>query len=150
LPDGVASGDPEFADASFVMEDGTWKPEGWGQCRVVVAAPGFGNATWATDPESAPDPTASTLPIQIMERNCANGEPPEGREILPVVQGTADRVTITVLVEPVSGPANCPGNPWYPVSVDLGEPLGERPLYDGSTLPAVERLWPPPENPVNS
>ena len=138
-----------YADATFDLKDGTWVPASWGGCHVVVSAPGYGNASWATDPGSAPDPTASEVAIQIMERNCANGEPPEGREIVPVVAMAADRVTITVLVEPVPGFANCPGNPWYPVVVALGEPLGDRALYDGSTVPAVERVWPPPENPVN-
>jgi hypothetical protein len=150
---GRAPGDDSadgFADATFELRDGEWVASGWGGCHVVVSAPGYGNAaTWATDPQSAPDPAFSELAIQIMERNCANGEAPEGREILPVVQRAADRVTITVLVEPVPGFANCPGNPWYPVVVDIGEPMGDRVLYDGSTLPAVERIWPPPENPVN-
>lgn len=140
-----------YADATFDLRDGTWVPAGWGGCHVVVVAPGYGNAaTWATDPSSAPDPAASELAIQIMERNCANGEPPQGREIVPVEVAESDRVAITVLVEPVTGVVDCPGNPWYPVMVDLGEPLGDRALYDGSTLPAVERVWPPPENPVNA
>jgi hypothetical protein len=144
------STDSPYADASFEQRNGTWVASGWGQCRVVVSAAGYGNASWATDPDSAPDPAASELAIQITEQNCASGEPPEGREIVPVVVTADDRVTITVLVEPVTGFAECPGNPWYPVVVDLGEALGDRSLYDGSTLPAIERVWPPPENPVNT
>ena len=85
------------------------------------------------------DPSSSTLQIEIMERNCANGEPPVGREVVEVVDVTDEAITITVLVEPVPGLADCPSNPWHPVTVELGEPLGDRRLVDGSTIPPGER-----------
>ena len=137
-------GAPPYADASFVKEGDNWKPQGWGQCRIDVSAEGFGNAHWVLDPDK-PAPTASSteLSILINERACANGEAPEGRQIVTQVLEADDRLMITVLVEPVSGNATCPSNPWHPMTVELEKPLGDRALYDGSTVPALERTWPP-------
>jgi hypothetical protein len=141
-------GEPEYAEATFVWENGAWKPWGWGECRLEVSAPGYGNASWVLDTQ--PDAASTRLQILINERACASGQPPDGREIRPVIDLADDAVTITVLVEPVSGGAECPGNPWYPVTVDLGEPLGKRTLYDGSAVPAMERSWPPSQSSLDS
>jgi hypothetical protein len=139
---------PPYADASFRREADAWVPDGWGQCRIEVEAPGFGNAAWVLDAE--PDPQSAELFVTINERTCASGQPPVGRQVVPVVVAAADRVTITVLVEPVAGGADCPTNPWFPVVVDLGEPLGDRPLFDGSAIPPLERPWPPTPSSIDS
>jgi hypothetical protein len=133
-----------YAYATFYREEGAWGlPYASGTCYLTVSAPGYGGASWVTDSDSRPDPESSELSIAIAERSCANGEPPEGRQIVPVVFPDSDRVTITVLVEPLSSGATCPGNPWYPIVVGLGEPLGDRSLYDGGAVPSLERVWPP-------
>jgi hypothetical protein len=141
-------GEPEYAEATFTRENGAWKPWGWGECRLDVAAPGYGPASWVLD--AKPDAASTQLQVLINERACASGQPPEGREIRPVIDPADDAVTITVLVEPVSGGADCPGNPWHPVTVDLGELLGERTLYDGSAVPPIERGWPPSQTSLDS
>lgn len=144
----VGPGDPPYADAVFELRDGLWEPAGWGQCRIEVNAPGFGNALWVLDGEPHRDSTE--LLVQLNERNCASGQPPVGRPIVPVITADADRVTITVLVEPVAGGATCPTNPWFPYVVDLGEALGDRVLYDGALVPALERPWPPTRSSIDS
>ncbi len=141
---------PPYAVATFVREGDVWQPEGWGQCRIELDAPGFGNATWILDPDVEPHPDTTVLEILINEQDCASGEPPTGRDIVPVVATTMDTITITVLVEPVAGDAACPSNPWHRVTVELGEPLGERTLLDGHTLPPLERPWPPSPSSLDS
>jgi hypothetical protein len=141
---------PPYADAVFARNGDTWEPEGWGQCRVEIGAPGFGNAHWVTHPDQQPDPSSDQLNILINENNCASGEAPVGREIVPVVVADPDRITISVLVEPVEGDADCPSNPWHPITVDLPTPAGDRPMYDGSVSPALERPWPPTATSLDS
>ncbi|MGH8912303.1 MAG: hypothetical protein ACRDVD_07300 [Acidimicrobiia bacterium] len=146
----VRPGDPAFADASFTREGSHWKPEGAGTCRIEVSAPGFSTAHWITNPTVELDTTSDRLAIQLVEAACAGGEPPEGRRIVPIVEADDEQVTIRILVEPVEGFATCAGNSWYPMIVDLGEPLGERSLSDGSVIPGLARVWPPTRSSLES
>jgi hypothetical protein len=144
------AGSPPYADASFERDGDNWRPEGWGQCRVEVSSPGLGNAYWVLDPESDPASSGTELHVLINERECASGEPPVGREILPVVLEEPDTITITVLVEPVTGGADCQSNPWHPITIDLSEPVGDRTLFDASVAPRIERTWPPSQELLDS
>lgn len=143
-------GAPAYANATFQRDGDTWRPDGWGQCRVEVSSPGYGIAHWVLDPEKDPASAGTELHLLINERNCASGEPPVGREILPVVLEDSDTITIVVLVEPVSGAAECPSNPWYPITIHLSEPIGDRSLFDASVAPRIERLWPPSQEVLDS
>lgn len=127
--------DPSYAYARFDQRDGGWVPRGWGGCWPEIDAPGFGSATVATDAAQPPDPSSSTLHLHINEQACASGEAPRDRAVVSIVREEADAVTITVLVEPKPGFAECPSNPWYPITVELDEPLGDRVLLDGHRVP---------------
>jgi hypothetical protein len=148
----LGEGPNGYADVTIERDGDTWKAAGWGGCHFLTSTTlaGFEIATWVTDPDSAPDPQSSTLDVLVMERSCANGEPPVGREIRPVVLSDEDTIEIVVLIEPVKGMANCPGNPWYATTIDLGEPLGERTLVDRHVSPGLTRPWPPTETSVFS
>ncbi|MBA2337002.1 MAG: hypothetical protein H0V96_04465 [Acidimicrobiia bacterium] len=141
---------PSYGTASFTKDGAGWRPDGWGGCRIEVSAPGFGNAHWVLDPETSPDPTTTELAVLIVEQNCASGQPPIGRDIVPVVTTDAGKVVITVLVEPVQGGADCPSNPWHPITIELPEPLGDRTLFDGGVVPHVARPWPPTASSLDS
>lgn len=142
---------PSYAYATFVREGDRWTPENWGGCRVTVAAPGWGNAHFVLDPETDPDPAGASVSVLAWEVDCANGEPPEGREVRPVILSEdSDAVSIVVLVEPVTGGANCQSNPSFPLEITLAEPLGDRTVYDASTDPALVRPWPPSESSLSS
>ncbi|MDQ3782084.1 MAG: hypothetical protein M3349_03995 [Actinomycetota bacterium] len=141
---------PSYGTATFTKDGAGWRPSSFGGCHIEVAAPGFGNANWVLNPDTTPDPASTELAAWIVERNCAGGQPPIGRDIVPVVTTDVDKVTITVLVEPVQGGAECPGNPWHPISIDLPEPLGDRSLFDGGVVPHLERPWPPTASSLES
>jgi len=145
-PDGA----PPYADATFERDGDTWRPGGWGQCRVEVSSPGYGNAYWVLDPEIDPASSGTELHVLISERACASGEPPVGREIVPVVLEESGTIAIVVLVESVSGAADCPSNPWHPITIDLSEPVGDRSLFDGGVAPRIERFWPPSQELLDS
>lgn len=140
-----------YAYATLAREGDSWVPSQWGGCRVSVEAEGWGNARFVLEPDVEPDPESATLPLQAWEVECANGEPPEGREVRPVVLNENDEtVSIVVLVEPVTGGANCPSNPAFTVDVELDQPLGDRTVLDASMDPALERPWPPTESSLSS
>ena len=128
-----------YASAGFRWEDGTWKPGGWGDCRIELSAPGWGNARFVLDPDNPPDPSASTVTLLATEVNCAGGQRPNGREVRAVVLDDAPgSVSIVVLVEPAEGAVTCQGNPAFRYEVDLGSPLGDRHVLDASVYPPVD------------
>ncbi|NED95275.1 hypothetical protein G1H11_08095 [Phytoactinopolyspora alkaliphila] len=136
---------PLYADAVFDREGNTWVPSGWGQCQVSVEAAGWGNARFILDPDIEPDPEVNSIAVQAWEMDCTSGKAPEGRKIESVVSEDDAKVTIVVLVEPDPGPATCPGNPSFPLEIELAAPLGDRTVVDASVHPALERPWPPTE-----
>lgn len=131
-------GSPENASwvsATFDRLDGAWRPTGWGDCRVEIAALGLGPATVATDPDEPLVPGDTELSLLIQEQNCASGRAPVDREVVLLVTEAEETVTIVALVAPVEGGADCQGNPWHPITVTLDSPLGSRQLVDGHGYP---------------
>ncbi len=114
--------------------DEPFGPSGWGGCWIQVESATYGNASIAFDTTRPPDPSSTELPLVINERNCASGRAPEGRDIVPVVTEGDSQIVIVVLVEP-AGEADCPSNPWHPITVTLDSPLGDRTILDGHTSP---------------
>jgi hypothetical protein len=143
----IGVSDDGYADASFQAEGDGWRPIGWGTCHLETAVTRLGYATghWILDPSVEPDPASSTLSVWVMERSCAGGQAPDGRDVVPVVETSPVAVTITVIIESVEGVTECPSNPWYATMFELGEPLGDRTLYDGFVRPGLARPWPPTE-----
>jgi hypothetical protein len=141
----AASGEPVLADFVLHRQGGDWAMERYGPCQLRVEGIGLSAATTIRDPDQEPDPTSDELPVLIREQQCAGGQPPVDREVVPVVTESDTTVEIVVLVAPVKGGAVCPGNPWHPVTVTLAAPLGDPEVLDTSTQPAQPRQWPPVE-----
>ena len=70
--------------------------------------------------------------------------PTSGRMSAPVVQYTADTVTITIGVRPLEGEQTCELGRGTPAIVTLPRPLGNRTLLDGYRYPPVEPTAPFP------
>ena len=128
---GIGETDGNYAYARFKREDGRWRPSGWGGCRVEAEASGYGSARAAFDPDRPIDAESIEVPLLIRERECASGRAPVDRDIATTVLETDASVTVIVLVEEVRGDADCPGNPWHPITITLDRPLGDRTLFDG-------------------
>jgi hypothetical protein len=141
--EGEAGYGGDYADIRFERRGEAWTAAGWGGCNIEIDAPGFGSATTVLDPDHEPDPDSTELHLLINERECASGQPPTDREVLPVVIETETSIEIVTLVEPVVGGADCQSNPWHPITVTLNDPLGERIVYDGQMPPPVALTWPP-------
>jgi hypothetical protein len=141
----------EFREAMVRLAAGGWNADDWEQIEASFtaawkdfAAPPQ-PADWRLDPDLAPNPTSNLVPIQIMEQTCASGQAPTDRDVIVLATDEVDGLSLTVFVAPVEGGALCPGNPWYPITVQLDAPLGGRVLYDGGGRPPDPRFWPPVE-----
>ncbi|HET6663273.1 MAG TPA: hypothetical protein VFG94_03410 [Acidimicrobiales bacterium] len=123
--------DPPYGSAHFRRDGDQWVPDGWGQCRIEVTAPGWGTAVFQVP--GRPDPAATVITLDATENACASGRLPEGRAVRAIVTSTTDdSVSILVLVEPPTGDQDCQGNPSFAVEVELPEPLGDRTVVDAS------------------
>lgn len=122
---------------AFELREGRWDLDTAGDCRLGPAVPeGVTIAEWRLDPAfPAPGPDDQMIHVLINERACSGGQSPEGRVEPPVVVRGAEAVTITILVREIPGGNDCPGNPDFAMPIELPEPLGARPLFDGGTFP---------------
>jgi hypothetical protein len=115
-----------------------WKVSGWGDCQARTSlADGLGEAEWAFDP-AQPKPVATTQVFDAMvtEMACNSGKAADGRIVGPQFVKSPASILVIFAVRPRPGGfQTCPSNPATRVQADLGEPLGNRKLLDGSRLP---------------
>lgn len=92
-------------------------------------------ANWLLDPAFAPpSETDSEVHVLVKERECASGQPPVNRLQPPQIEASASEIVVTFFLESMlvtEITVTCPGNPFTPYLLDLGEPLGNRTLRDG-------------------
>lgn len=112
-----------------------WKVTGWGDCTLTPVAPE--GAIWAevTAEPDALSASATRLPVWVSERECTSGRDPSPFLNAPVVVESEGAVTVYWTSRPPEGAQSCPGNPRVKRFVELQDPLGNRPLLDGSTWP---------------
>lgn len=85
------------------------------------------------DRNDLPTASATSFTALVSRLGCNNGQ--TGTVLDPDVSVEADRIVVTFEVEALPpGSYSCPGNDWVPYQVDLGVPIGERPLVDGACL----------------
>lgn len=92
-------------------------------------------AVWWVAPGETLGATTTVVKAILNERACASGQSPEGRVQEPVIEYTAESVTVTISVVSRGGAQDCPSNPEFPMTITLAEPLGERVLLDGGSIP---------------
>jgi hypothetical protein len=134
---GGRPGDPAWS-AIFVL-DGRWRLETWNTCDAVLTTPGTSGASWTLDP-SGPGPvrTSSSFKALVTEIGCASGQSSEGRVEQPLAVFLPDRIVVGFPIATAEGRRECWPNPATPVAVELGQPIGERPILDGGRLPFRE------------
>ena len=97
---------------------------------VVLTACGTEPAPWFLPPGVAIDPAATSVEVLVDEQGCTSGEGAAGNTAEPVVEVTATEVRIAMATFARRGAQTCPGHPLAPVTVDLGQPVGDRTLVD--------------------
>ncbi len=126
------------SDESLTLEwqDGQWRASSWsGTCGARPVLPA--HSAWAqiAVPADATNPAGSSVDLLVSEIQCTSARDPEPFLADPVVVETDEAVTVYWTTEQMTGDATCPGNPWVPRTIQLKDPLGDRPLLDGSTWP---------------
>jgi hypothetical protein len=101
---------------------------------VVVGE--LGATSWWLDPQ-APAPRADSVSIRgfVLERACTSGQTPEGRVERPLFDLTETAVTVVIGIRTLPDGQDCQGNAPFPVRIELPEPLAERALLDGGSVP---------------
>lgn len=88
-------------------------------------------AVWDIDAHDPLPPSTQRFTALVSRLECANGV--TGRVLAPHIELTDTQVIVTFSVENNrEGDATCPSNNWVKYDVDLGEPLGNRDLIDGT------------------
>jgi hypothetical protein len=130
----------------LILREGRWSLDLMGECQPEVVLPaGVTRAEWRLDPAFPPPALGDrVIHVLITEQACANGRPPVGRVLPPLMTPSQTAMTIAILVTLTPGGADCPGNPEFAVTIDLPEPLGGRTLLDGAVFPPRDVSQPIP------
>ena len=128
--------EPPIVQVSLELAGGSWRAEGFGQCWPQAdVGPGLGLASFRVAPHEELSPETEEVDVLVTERACNSGQDARGRVVRPAVILADDTVTVVFAVVPRGGMQECPSNPETPVLLELPEPLGERRLVDGSSVP---------------
>jgi hypothetical protein len=96
-----------------------------------AAAPSIG--IWELSDIDAVDAASERLDVEVTRLECSGGV--TGEVLEPVVTLEADRILIRTDVAPLpDGAYTCQGNDRVPVTIELGEPIGDRELVDAACL----------------
>jgi len=117
-----------------------WQASEWGDCNLAPVL--VEGASWA-EIAAAPGgegPGSSSVDVLVSETECASARDPGPYLHEPVVIERLDSVTVYWTSDTPTGAQDCPGNPRVRRTVELGRPLGDRTIFDGSS-------WPP--RPIN-
>jgi hypothetical protein len=130
----------EHAQWSMVkvqLRDGVWGFDASGQCRLQPELPvGVGLAVFRLAAPGEVEPGATTVDLLVTETVCNSGEDARGRVRVLDIAPADETVTVVLGVVPRPGGHECPSNPETPFTLQLPEPLGDRVLLDGSSVPA--------------
>ena len=127
-------------DATFMVlepdADG-WRASTGGNCWNLAPVLDR-DAIWVqVNASAAVDGGATEVAVDVHETACTSARDPAPHLNEPVLVRTDDDVTVYWTSTPPDGAAECPGNPTSQQVLTLDEPLGDRPLLDGSRWPPV-------------
>lgn len=133
-------GDPPVLDGYVVvhLDGGHWRYEqSGGACIVRPFVDDGVVASWKLDPSAeSPSPSSTSLQVLVNDSQCAGGRSPEGRLHEPQVRVLSDAIVVTFIAARLDGFQTCPSHPAVHRTIRLPEPLGDRQLLDGATVPA--------------
>lgn len=128
--------DGSWYSVTVELGDGQWRVDGWGGCSPQPDLPlGVNLAAFRVAPGAALDPDVTEIAVLVTETVCNSGQDARGRILPPQLITDAETVTVVMTVRARGGAQDCPSNPETPFLLELPEPLGERRLLDGSSVP---------------
>lgn len=132
----VALTEGGLARVDMQLDGGQWRASGWGGCTLrPEIPPGMNIATFRVAPGETLIAETTELDVLVTEVECNSGEDARGRVQEPAVIRSAESVTVIFTVVPRPGGHDCQSNPPTPFRLVLPEPLGDRALLDGSSIP---------------
>ena len=128
-----------FAFATIRLVGNEWKAITWGGCRPQADVGELSLAEFFLAPGQSLEADQSDFDVIVVELACTGFHTAEGRVTEPAITVSEDAITVVFAVVPLEGDdLECPGHPGTPYVLQLPEPLGDRVLLDGSTVPAHE------------
>lgn len=125
-----------LARVDMKLEGGQWRASGWGGCTLRPEIPfGMNIATFRVAPGETLTAETTEVDVLVTEAECNSGEDARGRVQEPAVIRSAESVTVIFTVVARPGGHDCQSNPPTPFRLLLSEPLGDRALLDGSSIP---------------
>ncbi len=88
-------------------------------------------AVWRIDPSEPVDAATDSFTALVTRLGCNGGI--TGQVFDPTIEIEPTKIIVTFSVEPVAG-GDCPSNDEVPMTVELGEAIGERAVFDGACL----------------
>jgi hypothetical protein len=132
-----ADGGPTQEYVKFHRDGSDWTWSGQGYCVPYTTQPGKNPAEWLLTSPVRPTAQTTVLQVRVTEITCASGSSAADRTAPPLIDYTADAVTVIFLSDqlPTGAFYTCPSNPFFDRTVTLAQPLGHRQLLDGNTDP---------------
>ncbi len=138
-----------FTLATFTRNGDTWAPGTLAWCPGKWGREGLLNVDSVEVDMSRRTPEdATSLELVVLDDSypCGTGDPDS---IVPVVDETADTVSIVVLTEPsLDVSSGCPAE-FVSITVALKSPLGDREVFDGSSRPGRPLMVLKPDQHLN-
>lgn len=132
----IAPVEGSVARVDMELDAGQWRATGWRGCTLRPEIPlGTNIATSRVAPGETLTPERTEFDVLVTEVECNSGEDARGRVQEPAVIRSPDSVTVIFTVVARPGVHTCPSNPATPFRPVLAEPLGDRVLLDGSSIP---------------
>jgi len=130
-----------LARVDIQLEGGQWRASGWGGCTLRPEIPfGMNIATFRVAPGETLTAETTELDVLVTEVECNSGEDARGRVREPAVIRSTESVTVIFTVVARLGGHDCQSNPPTPFRLVLPEPLGDRALLDGSSIPPRDAM----------
>lgn len=137
----IAPTEGGLARVDMKLDGGQWRASGWGGCTLRPEVPfGMNIATFRVAPGETLRAETTELDVLVTEVECNSGEDAHGRVQEPAVIRSPESVTVIFTVVPRPGGHTCPSNPATPFHLVLPEPLGDRALLDGSSIPPRDAI----------
>ena len=126
---------------AFQLRNGRWNRDYTGECRLRPAglANGVDPGEWWL--AKSAEPTDRMLTAFVREDGCSVGPVLPSRVGTPIVAPRADVVKVVIPVRS-SDDGGCTGA--TPITIDIGQPLGNRRLVDAGVFPARDAQTQPP------
>jgi hypothetical protein len=127
---------PGLAIVALTRRDGQWILDRSGRCEVLPEIrAGLELAMWRVAAGQQLGPETTEVDVLVTELGCNSGQDAEGRVLVDRVVSDERSVIVVMATAPRGGAQECPDNPETPFVLNLPEPLGERVLMDGYSLP---------------